>query len=173
MVLGFALVVPTVGQVGPEVRPPFQRGAGHAQAGEVGLGQVAQVEAQALRALAIFDGELQQDQAFAGIGELRAGIEMDTQLLVALHEPEIGEAGRMGQGHARGDQLPARIAGQVLIMAVLAFVDRVGIVIGQRLVEIVRDRGIELELALVDQLQDGVGEDRLGDRGAVHDGVGL
>ncbi len=83
-----------------------------------------------MRGLAVFDGELQQDQAFAGIAELGAGIEVDTQLLVGFEEGEIGETGGVGQRHARGDQLPARVVGEVLIVGVFAVIDFVRIVVG-------------------------------------------
>ena len=44
MLLRFALVVPLVGQIRPEVRAPLQAGAGHAQPHEDGVGQLLDVE---------------------------------------------------------------------------------------------------------------------------------
>ena len=69
---------------------PDQAGAGHPQPIEIGLGQIADIEPQALRLAAMFDDELQQDEAFARIAEARAGLEMDVQLLVGFDEPEVG-----------------------------------------------------------------------------------
>ncbi len=98
---------------------------------------------------------------------------MDAQFLIGLDPPEIGETGGMGQHHARGDCLPAVIRRQVFVRAVLVWVDLFRLVIRQRFVEIIGQRRIEFQRALVDQLQDGIGEDGLGQRGAVHHGVGL
>ncbi len=119
------------------------------------------------------DGELQQDHAFAGIAVFRAGVEMDAQLLVGFQEGEVGEARRMGQDHARRDLLPARIVGEILVRAVFVGLGGIGSVARQGIVEIGGQWRVELEPVLVDQLQDGEGEDRLGQGGAVHDGVGL
>src|SRR5215213_7353406 len=49
MLLRFALVVPPVGQIRPEVRAPLQAGARHPQPHEQGIGQVLDVHAQSLR----------------------------------------------------------------------------------------------------------------------------
>ncbi len=48
-----------------------------------------------------------------------------------------------------------------------------GAVLRQRLVEIVFDGRVELELALIDELHYGVGEYSFGERSAVHQGVGI
>ena len=47
------------------------------------------IEPQALRFAAVFDDELQQDETFARIAEVRAWFEMDMQLLVGFDEPEV------------------------------------------------------------------------------------
>ena len=95
-----------------------------------------------------------------------------SQLLVGFDEPEVVEASRMGQAHARRDLLPARIVGQILVGSVLVRKDRIGAISRQRLVEIVLDRRVEVEFALIDQLHHRVGEHRLGERRAIHDRVG-
>ncbi len=164
----FALVVPAVGHVRILAVAPDQARARHAEAAEFGLREVADVQAQPLRGAAVLDDELQQDHAFARIAEARAGVEVDAQLLVGLDEPEVVEAGRVRQAHAWRDRLPARIAGQVLVGAVLVRERGVGRVLGQRLVEVVLQRHVQLEPALVHQLQHRPGEDGLGERGAVH-----
>ena len=96
---------------------------------------------------------------------------MDVQLLVGFDEPEVAEAGRMGQAHTRRDLFPARIVGQILIRPVLVRENRIGAIARQRLVEIVLDGRVEVELALIDQLHHRVCKNRLGQRRAVHDSV--
>ena len=172
MFLRLALIVPPVGQIGGEIVTPYQARAGHAQPVENGLGQIADVESQALRLAAVLDDELQQDETFARIAVARAGIEMDAQLLVGFDEPEVAEAGRMGQAHPRRDLFPARIVGQILIGPVLVREHWIGAIARQRLVEIVLERRVEVQLALIDQLHHRVCKHRLGERRAVHDGVG-
>src|SRR5436305_297214 len=116
MRLRLALIVPSVGNVGVGiVLGPHQARAGHSQPVEVSLGQIADIESQTLRLAAMFDHELQKDETFTRIAEARARVEMDVQLLVRFDKPEVAEAGRMSQAHARRDLLPARIAGQILV----------------------------------------------------------
>ena len=57
------------------------------------------------------------------------------------------------------------------IRPVLVRENRIGPIARQRLVEIVLDGRVEVELALIDQLHHRVGKHRLGERRAVHDGV--
>ena len=96
---------------------------------------------------------------------------MDVQLLVGFDEPEVTEARRMGQAHTRRDLFPARIVGEILVWPVLVRENRIGAIARQRLVQIVLDRRVEVELALIDQLHHRVCEHCLGERRAVHDGV--
>src|SRR5580700_12284440 len=107
MRLRLALIVPAIGDIGVETVTPYQAGPGHPQPLEIGLGQIAEIDPQPLRLAAVFNDELQQDQAFARIAEARAGLEMDVQLMVGFDEPEVAEAGRMGQAHTRRDLCPA------------------------------------------------------------------
>lgn len=95
---------------------------------------------------------------------------MDVELLVRLQPVEVREAGAVGQAVARRDGAPARILGQSAI---------VGIEVGEALVierrqvgQGGRDRAVEIDQAVIDHLHDRIGEDRLGQGGAVHDGVG-
>src|ERR1700722_14527254 len=119
MWLRLALIVPSIGDIGVLTVMPHQACAGHPQTVEVGLGQVSDIQSQALRPAAVFDDELQQDEAFARITEARARFEMDVQLLVRFDEPEVAETGGVSQAHTRGDFFPARIAREFLIRSVL------------------------------------------------------
>ncbi len=67
MFLRLALIVPSIREIGGEIGTPYQAGAGHAQPIEIGIREIADIEAQALRFAAVFDDELQQDEAFTGI----------------------------------------------------------------------------------------------------------
>jgi hypothetical protein len=67
MLLRFAFVIPSVGQIRPEVRAPLQAGAGHAQPHEDGVSQLLDVDAEPLAPGSLLDGELQQAEAFARI----------------------------------------------------------------------------------------------------------
>ena len=60
MWLRLALIVPSIGDIGVLTVVPNQACAGHPQAVEVGLGQIADIEPQALRLAPVFDDELQQ-----------------------------------------------------------------------------------------------------------------
>ena len=84
MVLRLALIVPTVGEIVGEVAALTQASASHAQPVEGSLGQIADVEPQPLRSAAVFDNELQQDEAFTGIAEL--GSELDADGAVLSHQ---------------------------------------------------------------------------------------
>ena len=121
-----ALIVPAVGDIWVLSDFESQAGAGHSQAVEVGLGEVAEIQAEALRLAAVFDDELQQDEAFAGVAEARSRVEMDFQLLIWLDEPEIAESCGMGEAHARGDFFPARVVGQIFVGAVFVWKDGIG-----------------------------------------------
>src|ERR1700683_2566776 len=135
MCLRLALIVPTIGDVGVQAVMPYQAGAGHPQAIEIDLGQIADIEPQPLRLAAVFNDELQQDEAFARIAEVRAGFEMDVQLVVGFDEPEVAEAGGMSQAHTRRDLFPAWIVRQVLIWPVLVRENWIGAIARQRLIE--------------------------------------
>ena len=73
----------------------------------------------------------------------------------------------MGQQDARGEEAPVLVALQAgpAVLRVAIF--------RQRLVEILRDRGVEIDQPFVHQLQHHIGEGRLGQRCAIHDGVAL
>src|SRR5580700_8767802 len=137
MWLRLALVVPSIGHVSIFAVSPNQACAEHSQAVEVGLGQIAYIEAQAFRLAAVFDDELQQDEAFARIAEARARFEMDAQLLVRFDEPEVAEAGGVGQTHTRSNLFPARVVSEVLVWSILVRKNRIGAIARQRTVEIV------------------------------------
>ncbi len=96
---------------------------------------------------------------------------MDAQLLVGFDEPEVAETGRMSQAHTRRDLFPAGVVGQILIRPVLVRENRIWAIARQRFVQIVLERRVELEPALIDQLHDRVCKDRLRERRAVHDRV--
>src|SRR5580698_5723419 len=115
MRLRLALIVPSIGNIGILTVMPHQTCAGHSEPIEVGLRQIADIEPQPLRLAAVFNDKLQQDEAFAGVAEVRARFEMDMQLLVRFDEPEVAEAGRMGQAHPRRDLFPAWIVSEVLV----------------------------------------------------------
>src|ERR1700734_759726 len=115
MCLRLALIVPTIGDVGVQAVMPYQAGAGHPQAIEIDLGQIADIEPQPLRLAAVFNDELQQDEPFARIAEANAGLEVDVQLVVGFDEPEVAETGRMSQAHTRRDLFPTWIGGYILI----------------------------------------------------------
>ncbi len=109
--LRLALIVPAIGEICGEILAPRQACAGHAQPVEIGLGQIADIEPQPLHLASVFDDELHQDETFARIAVARARFEMEVQFLVGFDEPEVAEAGRMGQAHTRRELLPARIFG--------------------------------------------------------------
>src|SRR5947209_8694566 len=93
----FSFIVPTVREVGVLTLTPYEAGAGHAEAREVRVGEIPDVESQSLLRAAVLDDELQKDHAFAGVTEVRAGVEVDVNLLVGLDKPEVAEAGGMGE----------------------------------------------------------------------------
>ena len=94
---GSPSIVPAIGEIRSKIVTPYQACASHAQTVEIGLRQIADIEPQPFRLTAVFDDELKQDEAFTRIAVARPGFEMDAQLLVGFHEPEIVKAGRMGQ----------------------------------------------------------------------------
>ena len=104
-------VANTIGEIGRETVTPYQACSSHAQAIEIGLGQIADIEPQPLRLASVFDDELHQNETFARIAVACAGFEMEVQFLVRFDEPEVAEAGRMGQTHTRRELFPARIVG--------------------------------------------------------------
>ena len=163
MFLGLVLVVPAIRNI--RVRPVQEHQARprHAESLEIGISHIAHVNSQPLRGAAMFDSELQQDQAFARVAEARARLEVDVQLLVRLNEPEVGEAGRMRQAHARRYLFPARIICQILIGAILVGKDRVRAIGRQWPIQVILDRSVQLQFALIHQLHHRVREDRLGD----------
>jgi hypothetical protein len=90
---GLALIVPTIGKIGSEVRPPHQARTRHAKARESRRGQIVHVNAEPLGLLAVLDSELQQTRTFAGVAKAGAWIEVNSQLLIRLNKPEVVEAG--------------------------------------------------------------------------------
>lgn len=106
MLLRFALVVSPVRQIRPDVRAPLQTRASHAEPDEDRVGQLFDVETERFGSGSLFDGELQQAEAFARIAVARAGIEVCAQLLVGFDEPEVVETGGVGQRHACRDDAP-------------------------------------------------------------------
>jgi hypothetical protein len=62
-----------------------------------------------MRLAAVFDDELEEDEAFAGVAEVSAGFEVDAEFLFRFDEEEVAEAGGVGEGHAWGEFLPARV----------------------------------------------------------------
>lgn len=169
----FAVDVPAVREVCREVGPPDQAGARHPERREqptIHLG--ADIQAEALLRTSLFDDELQQDDAVARVGVASARLEVELQPSVRLEEAEVGEAGGVCQQPSRRQAHPAAIIFEIGIAGVAIF--DVGRVIGrQRLRQIGGNRRIEIEPSFVDQLQHHVGECRLRERRAVHDGVGL
>jgi len=118
-----------------------------------------------------FDHELQQQHAVAGVCVAAARIEVQAQALVRLEPVEIREARAMRQQDARRDGAPAIVADEIAPA-------RVGLRIRGRVVgrqgprQDVRDRAVEPESALVHELHRHVAKHRLGERRAVHHGVG-
>ena len=154
--MGFdaAVRAPAVGQIRGEVRAPLHAGVLHAEPIEdPALHFLADIQAEPA-----LDRELQQDQALAGVGVARARIEMHAQLAVGFDEGEIRETDAVRQRVARRDGTPARIVGEVDPGRVLTL----GRIVGQRLVEIARQRRVEIESSLIHELHDHVGEGRLG-----------
>ena len=148
-----------VGEVLGEVGAPHHAGPRHAEAVEhAALHLVADIQAESG-----LQHELQQDDPLARIRVASAGIEMEPHLPVGLEKREIGQAARVAQEDTRRELAPARLALQRVVERVL----------GQMLREVVRNRPVEIDFPLVDQLHDHVGEGELGQRRAVHDRVGL
>ena len=151
MGLRLAPIVPPIGHIGfglPVMKN--QACARHPQPIEIGLRQIANIQPQPLRLAAVLDHELQQDETLPRIAEVRAGLKMNVQFVVGFDEPEVAEAGRMRQAHTRRNLLPARIVRQVLIRPVLVRENRIGPIARQRLVQIVFDRRVQVQFALVD-----------------------
>src|ERR1035438_2407672 len=171
MLLRLALIVPSIRDVGILTVTPHQACAGHPQTIEVGLGQIADVESEALRCAAVFDDKLQQDETFTGVAELSAGVEMNVKFLIRLDEPEVAESGGMRKTHARRKFSPAWIVGKILVGSIFVMKDRIGAITWQWLVEIVFDRCVQLELSLINKLHHRVGKHGLGERRTVHDCV--
>jgi hypothetical protein len=115
-------------------------GVGHAERSEDELLHDL-VEGLAFDAL---DRALEVDVSFAGVAEAGAGGDADLQGL-AVRAP-VGESGAMAEDDACGDLREARVVGGV---------DGVGADFGP----VAGERGVEVELALIDELEDGVGED--------------
>src|ERR1035441_2427575 len=95
MWLRLTLIVPSFGDVGILTVTPHQACAGHPQTIEVGLGQIADIESEALCCAAVFDDKLQQNETFTGVAEASAGVEMNVKFLVRFNEPEVAESGGM------------------------------------------------------------------------------
>src|SRR5579859_803991 len=148
MLLRLTLIIPSIGEIRGEIRAPYQAGAGHAQPVEIGIGQIAHIQPQPLCLAAVFDYKLQQDEALTRITVARARIEMYVQLLIRFDKPEVVEAGGMGEAHAGCDLLPAWINGQIGIRTVLVREDRIRAVGRQRMIEIIFDGSVEVELTL-------------------------
>src|SRR5262245_32481112 len=98
MHLWLALIVPPVGQVRPEVGAPLQAGARHAQPREDGVGQVLDVEDEALGSCSLLDRELQQAEALARVAVASGRPARDT-----LHE-----SSSTNYSVGRGIRVPAR-----------------------------------------------------------------
>jgi hypothetical protein len=98
---------------------------------------------------------------------------VDAQFLVGFDEPEIMETGGVGKRHARRDGAPAFVASQIAIGTVLGQMSLPLAVTDQGLVEVVGERRVEIQLALVYQRQRAVSHHCLGERCAVHHRVGL
>src|SRR5450755_2874172 len=111
MFLRLVLIVPAIGEIVGEAFSPHQTCPSHAQVVESCVGEIADVEPQPLRLPAVFDDELEQDEAFARIAVASAGFEMYVQLLVGLNEPEVVESSGMGEAHPGSDLFPAGIVG--------------------------------------------------------------
>ena len=163
-----ALHVPAVGQLGAKIRTPDHARVAHAEAVEdPALHFAADVEAEAP-----LQHELQQDEAVPGIGVARARFEVKAQPPVRFQEAEVREARTVREQDARGQLAPALVTGEVAPARIAILDLRLG-VSGQGLREIAFDGRIECENTFVHQLHDGIGEHRLRERGAVHDGVAL
>ena len=172
MWLRLTLIVPSVRNVGVlTVAMPNQACTGHPQTVEVGLRQIADIKPQALGLAPVLDDELQKDQAFARIAEVRSRVKVDVQLPIGLQEPEVTETRRMSQAHTRSDPLPAQIAGKILVWSIFVRKNRIRAIARQRLVEVVLNWSVKVKLALIDQLHHRVCEHRLGQRRGVHNGV--
>ena len=108
--------------------------------------------------LLLLDHKLHQVDALAGVGESRTGIEMDVHLLVVLDRGEVAQARRVGEEHARRNPQPARVLHKERRRL------SVRLVLIERLRQLRRDRGIEIELAPLDELHHIRREDTFRDR---------
>jgi hypothetical protein len=84
----------------------------------------------------ILNDKLQKDETFAGVGVTGAGFKGDAELPVGCEEGEVRKAGGMSEADAECDLFSTRIDREILRRAIR----------GQRLVEVVLERGIEGEL---------------------------
>jgi hypothetical protein len=113
----------------------------------------------------LLDDQLQDRIALARIRIALARIGVDAQAAARLHPAVVGEPAAVREQHARRDRLPARVAGEVgKIVGTHA-------VRGQRMRQQLRDGRVEVDPALVGQLQQHVREGRLREGAARHDGV--
>jgi hypothetical protein len=132
---------------GIKVGPPDVTAALHGERNEHGFGHVV---VQRL-ARDLLDDLRQIDETFTGIAEAFAGREMNGERLAIW--PPVGEASSMAQDNSRGDFVETRVALDV----------RVGKIFGERRVEV--------ELALVHEFENAVGEYGFAERGSFEDGV--
>ena len=147
-----------VSQVGLEVRPPLHAGPGHPQAVEnPGLHLLPDVDPKRF-----FEDQLGDVEALTGVAISSSRIIVKPELLVGLEPAEVGETGGVGEEMPHAQVAPAFVACQIAI--ILVFRQRPG---EQRV-----EWCIEVQPTLIDKLHDQIGEGRLGERCAIHDGLG-
>ena len=151
------MFVVAVGIVGCKIFAPGHARALHAEAVEhAALHFLTDIEPDAG-----FEHELEQIDSFARISVARARVEFEIEFPVRVDETEVLKASRVIEQNARRQFLPACIVREVGIFLIL----------GQGLWQILRDRSVEIDHMLIDQLHHHIGEGEFGQRRSVEDRV--